>query len=81
MYCACAQKYNQSLPSHVSKLLTRAGCKSSKILSRIPNKLATRMATLFGKIDKLDASKENWTQYVERIGHFFQTNDIADGQE
>ena len=35
------------------------------------------MATLLGKIDEFDRSKEEWPQYVERLGHFFDANDIA----
>ena len=36
------------------------------------------MATVFGKVDEFDATKEEWTQYVERLEHFFVANDIAD---
>lgn len=36
------------------------------------------MATVFGKVDEFDGSKEEWTQYVERVNHFFEANDIAD---
>ena len=35
------------------------------------------MATL-RKVDKFDASKEEWPQYEERLTHFFQANDIDD---
>ena len=28
------------------------------------------------KIDEFDLNKEEWPQYVERLGHFFSANDI-----
>ena len=34
-------------------------------------------ATL-GKIDEYEAEKEDWQQYVERLGHFFTANGITD---
>ena len=33
-------------------------------------------AATLGKIDKVDPSKEEWPQYVERLGHFFTANAI-----
>ena len=36
------------------------------------------IATVFGKVDKFDGSEEEWTQYVECLGHFFVANDITD---
>ena len=36
------------------------------------------MATVFGKVDEFDGTKEEWTQYVERLEHFFVANDIVD---
>ena len=35
--------------------------------------LLIMMAT-FGKIDEFDASKEEWSQYVERLTQFFLAN-------
>ena len=32
------------------------------------------MAAVFGKVGEFDAAKEEWPQYVERLGHFFQAN-------
>ena len=34
------------------------------------------MAT-FGKIDELNV-KDDWSQYIERLGHYFSANDITD---
>ena len=34
------------------------------------------MAALVGKIDEFDSSREEWTQYVERMDHFFASNSI-----
>ena len=34
--------------------------------------------TLLGKVDEFDCTKEDWTQYVERLDHFFVANDITD---
>ena len=36
------------------------------------------MATVFGKVDEFDGTKEEWTQYVELLEHFFVANDIVD---
>ena len=33
---------------------------------------------MLGKVEEFDGSKEEWTQYVERVNHFFDANDIAD---
>ena len=34
------------------------------------------MAT-FGKIDEFNV-KDDWPQYIERLGHYFSANDISD---
>ena len=36
------------------------------------------MSSLLGRIDEFDAAKEEWTQYVERVDHFFAANGIDD---
>ncbi|KAJ8023800.1 hypothetical protein HOLleu_36342 [Holothuria leucospilota] len=36
------------------------------------------MARLFGKLDEFNSEKEEWTQYVERLNHFFTANDIEE---
>ena len=36
------------------------------------------MATLLGKLEEYDRSTEDWTQYVERMDHFFDANEIVD---
>ena len=36
------------------------------------------MTTVLGKVEEFDGSQEEWTQYVERVNHFFDANDIAD---
>ncbi len=36
------------------------------------------MAALFGQMGEFDAHKEEWTQYSERLAHFFAANDIED---
>ena len=36
------------------------------------------MAALLGKAEEFDASKEEWTQYVQRMDHFFAANGIDD---
>ena len=35
------------------------------------------VATL-GKVEEFDGAKEDWSQYVERLGHFFAANGIDD---
>ena len=39
------------------------------------------MAGLLGKIDEFDGAREEWSQYVERVDHFFAANDITDGSK
>ncbi len=39
------------------------------------------MAALLGRLEDFDKSKEDWTQYAERMGHFFIANDIADAEK
>ena len=34
--------------------------------------------SVFGKVEEFDGSKEDWPQYVERLGHFFAANDITE---
>ena len=36
------------------------------------------MAILLGKLEEYDRSTEDWTQYVERMDHFFDANEIVD---
>ena len=43
--------------------------------------LATRMATLFGTVSEFEEGKEEWTQYVERLGHFFAANGITNEEK
>ena len=37
-------------------------------------------ATL-GRVDEFDADKEEWTQYVERLEHFFVANSITTAEK
>ena len=40
------------------------------------------MATpTFGKVDEFDGNKEEWTQYVERLGFFFDANGITGAEK
>ena len=39
------------------------------------------MATTVGKVEEFDASREEWSQYAERLGHFFEANVIDDGDK
>ena len=34
------------------------------------------MAAHFGKIGEFDEKQEEWTQYVERLDHFYAANEI-----
>ena len=36
------------------------------------------MAAVFGKVREFDVAREEWPQYVERLGHFFEANRIED---
>lgn len=33
------------------------------------------------KVEEFDGNREDWTQYVERLGHFFDTNGIAESDK
>ena len=34
---------------------------------------------VLGKVEEFDSSKEDWQQYVERLGHFSVANGIRNG--
>ena len=36
------------------------------------------MAVMFGQMCEFDASREDWTQYSERLSHYFGANSITD---
>ena len=36
------------------------------------------MATLFGQVSEFDPHKEEWSQYVKRLDHFFAANAVED---
>ena len=36
------------------------------------------MAMLLGKVEEFDPKKEEWSQHVERLGHFFEADAITD---
>ena len=38
------------------------------------------MAGTLGRVEEFDGNKDDWQQYVERLEHFFQVNDV-DGAE
>jgi len=35
------------------------------------------MTATFGRIDEFEEGKEDWIQYVERLEHFFEANDVS----
>lgn len=35
----------------------------------------------YGKLEEFDENKEKWTQYIERLGHYFAANEIADAEK
>ena len=37
-----------------------------------------RMAALFGRVDAFEENTETWEHYTERLGHYFDANDIGD---
>ena len=39
------------------------------------------MAATFGKVEEFDSKKEECSQYVERLQHFFVANDIVDAEK
>ena len=36
---------------------------------------------MLGKVDEFDSTKEEWPQYVERLGHFFDANSIESAEK
>lgn len=36
------------------------------------------MAAIFGRIDEFEEDKEDWSQYVERLQHFFEANGVTE---
>ena len=39
------------------------------------------IAQVFGRVQEFDGGREEWTQYVERLGHFFDANGIKDADK
>ena len=39
------------------------------------------MAATFGRIDEFEEGKEDWTQYIERLEHFFVANSVTDNDK
>ena len=35
-------------------------------------------APLFGQVKEFDGEKEEWSQYVKQLDHFFEANEVAD---
>ena len=33
---------------------------------------------VFGKVEEFDGNREDWTQYVKRLGHFFDASSITE---
>ena len=38
------------------------------------------MATLFGNVQEYDSEKEEWSQYAERLEHFFLASKVEDAE-
>ena len=45
------------------------------ILATSWDRSSPEMSTV-GKVEEFDGTKEEWPQYVERLGHFFDANGI-----
>ena len=39
------------------------------------------MAVTFGRIEEFDGAKEDWSQYKERLGHFFAANGVESAEK
>ena len=76
-------------PTHNQKEKKRSGYETRCTYCRVHaygfdetrHKLATRMAALLGSIDQFDPSLEDWANYVERLGQFFEANGIVGDSE
>ena len=38
-------------------------------------------APLFGQVKEFDGEREEWSQYVERLDHFFEANEVVDADK
>ena len=43
-----------------------------------PRELSAVMAATLGRIEEFDGDHEEWSQYQERLGHFFQANGVVE---
>ena len=73
VHCVRATLLYQSLESVVVIEISHFG-------DEVDFPLLIMMAT-FGKIDEFDASKEEWSQYVERLTQFFLANGIDEAEK
>ena len=57
----------------------RAEDTTSFLATKVGSRVVIGMvATTFGRVEEFDANREEWSQYVERLGHFFEANGIND---
>lgn len=51
------------------------------LATRWDRELRPTMAATLGKVDEFDSTKEEWPQYVERLGFFFDANGIDSAEK
>ena len=39
------------------------------------------MTGMIGKVEEFDSLREEWPQYEERLGHFFEANSITQNEK
>ena len=87
VYCSCSVVglglvvIIELLNYYYTKYLSCGALVSSNLYAWTRHKLATRMAALLGSRDQFDPSLEDWTNYVERLGQFFEANRIVGDSE
>ena len=64
----------------LSRVDKRSLC-ASRHVTYIGDKDGIMAVATLGKIDEFDPSKEEWPQYVKRLGHFFTANDINSAEK
>ena len=61
--------------------LTRVPLCQDVTLTGDEDNLQDVMAVTFGRIEEFDGAKEEWSQYEERLGHFFAANGVESAEK
>ena len=53
---------------------------TKRVITLHGDKDGIMMATLFGNVQEYDSEKEEWSQYAERLEHFFLANGVVNAE-